>query len=206
MIVVAAIQLPFISGGKNPNPEALLDPLMDAHMAAARRLDNASTNAVINACAGSGDLGKGIAAALLTTGYRHAPLEQARRVYEEGIELPARFPIPGFGNSFFKDSIDPAFSTLSELLEEEYPSIAARIELLTKQVRELTGKNLFPNAALFTAAVCSEIGVPRGAEIAIFILARMPVWVDLVTNTPTSERRAASADDGTQNQGVSNAG
>ena len=84
--------------------------------------------------------------------------------------------IPGFGNSFFKDSIDPAWFNVESLLQDRFPKVSARIEELGGFVTASIGTKLYPNAAMFTAAACSELGVVRGFESALFIIARIPAW------------------------------
>jgi citrate synthase len=92
--------------------------------------------------------------------------------------IEAGMKIPGFGNSFFKDQIDPAWSRVSELIKSDFPNANARVEQLHGWMKE-AGKNVHPNAALYTAVVCSELGVIPGAESAIFILARTAAWTSL---------------------------
>jgi citrate synthase len=86
--------------------------------------------------------------------------------------------IPGFGNSFFKDRIDPAWSRVREIIAADFPNANARIEQLHGWMKE-AGKDVHPNAALYTAVICSELGMIPNSESAIFILARTAAWTSL---------------------------
>jgi len=162
----------------------LLQAVVDAHDQAARNNQNASSFAAVNACAGSGNIGNGIASAILTLGQHHGPISMARTVYEEFNQqhvdgcLNAKIKVPGFGNSFFKDSIDPAWNNVWSLIQSKHPKIAERINTLQSMLA-LRGKVLHPNAALFTAAVCSHLGFKHGTECSVFIIARIPAWTTL---------------------------
>jgi citrate synthase len=186
----------------------LVNVVVAAHQRAARENNNASSAAMLNATFGSGRIENGIASAVLSIGGKHGPLEAARGTYEWATpsnirsQIELNQMIPGFGNSFFKDRIDPAWQPVHDFILLSFPKMAERIGDLTRWVRTPTKRDLCPNAALYTAATCSECHFRRGTESLLFILARLPVWVDLATQVP-SERRAASADDGTRSQGVS---
>lgn len=162
----------------------LLQSIVDAHDQAARNNQNASSLAAVNAFVGSGNIGNGIASAILTLGQHHGPISMARTVYEEFNQqhidgcLNAKIKVPGFGNSFFKDSIDPAWNNVWNLMNTKFTKISNRINELQKML-ELRGKIIFPNAALLTAAACSELGFVRGTESSIFIIARIPAWTSL---------------------------
>jgi len=41
------------------------------------------------------------------------------------------------------------------------------------------GKDVYPNAALYTAVICSELAMIPGSESAIFVLARTAAWTSL---------------------------
>ncbi len=80
-----------------------------------------SHNAFLQAFEGSGSITQAIAAALLTTGRKHAPITEARgllNIYRRDSLAATRIvqqalmdnvKIPGLGNSFYKDEIDPLF-------------------------------------------------------------------------------------------------
>jgi citrate synthase len=170
----------------NGEQKRLLDALCWAHQEAAKANRNVSTITMMNAMMGSGRIENGIAAAVLTLGHIHAPILAARGLYENGqkevVQLMIRRGqrIAGFGNSFYKTSIDPAFNDVMAILQVSFPKVMARINELSGWLIE-AGKPLYPNAALITAAVCSELGIRGGTETSLFILWRLPVWVNEMT-------------------------
>lgn len=179
-----------LPGAATPQHFELLDLLIRAHRNAAISNNNLSKAVCVQACYGSGKFRQGVAAAILTIGDAHAPLHSAREVYENADVESVRqqvangMIVPGFGNSFFKTHIDPAFKDLYVHLKSHFPSEEQRIAALTDAVwRGLKAKGgsvtqLWPNAALFTAAVCKAIAFPHGVEELLFLLPRLPVWAE----------------------------
>ena len=182
--MVLNLNIDFALADATPQKLELLQAVFDAHDMAARNNQNSSSGAAVNAFFGSAQITNAIASAILTLGDAHGPIGPARFVYERFDEralksaIEAGMKIPGFGNSFFKDKIDPAWSRVSELIKSDFSNANARIEQLHGWMKE-AGKNVHPNAALYTAVVCSELGVIPGAESAIFILARTAAWTSL---------------------------
>lgn len=163
------IELDFLGNGH----EELVSQLVFAHQDAARTNQNASSQIAVIASKGSGDFSKGVIAGIASIGGAHAPLYQARQVYRHATKdwIATQKIVPGFGNSFYKDKIDPSFELLDKYIRKEYPTAAGRIDELHGYV-----KKVYPNAALYTAAVCEICEVPDGLESALFIISRVPVW------------------------------
>jgi len=182
--MVLNINIDFALEDATPEKLRLLQAVMDAHDMAARNNQNASSGAAVNAFFGSAQLTNGIASAILTLGDAHGPIGPARFVYEKFDEralksaIEAGMKIPGFGNSFFKDRIDPAWSRVREIIAADFHNANARIEQLHGWIKKL-GKDVHPNAALYTAVICSELGMIPNSESAIFILARTAAWTSL---------------------------
>lgn len=182
--MVLNLNIDFALGEASPKKLELLQAVFDAHDIAARNNQNASSVASVNAFFGSGNLTNGIASAVLTLGDAHGPIGPARFVYERFDEralksaIEAGMKIPGFGNSFFKDRIDPAWSRVREIIEAEFPHANERINQLHQWMKE-AGKDVHPNAALYTAVICSELGMIPGSEASIFVLARTAAWTSL---------------------------
>ena len=182
--MVLNINIDFALENATPEKLRLLQAVMDAHDMAARNNHNASSGAAVNAFFGSAQLTNGIASAILTLGDAHGPIGPARFVYEKFDEralksaIEAGMKIPGFGNSFFKDRIDPAWSHVREVIETDFPNANRRINQLHGWMKE-AGKDVYPNAALYTAVICSELGMIPGSEAAIFILARTAAWTSM---------------------------
>ena len=182
--MVLKLNIDFALAEVTPKKLELLQAVFDAHDMAARNNQNSSSGAAVNAFFGSAQLTNAIASAMLTLGDAHGPIGPARFVYEKFDErslksaIESGMKIPGFGNSFFKDSIDPAWSRVREIIEADFPRASGRINQLHGWMKE-AGKNLHPNAALYSAVICSELGMIPGSESAIFILARTAAWTSL---------------------------
>lgn len=182
--MVLNLNIDFGLADVTPEKLELLQAVFDAHDMAARNNQNASSGAAINSFFGSGNLTNAIASAILTLGDAHGPIGPARFVYERFDEralksaIESNMKIPGFGNSFFKDKIDPAWSRVREIIETDFPNANSRINQLHGWMKE-AGKNVHPNAALYTAVICSELGMFPGSESAIFILARTSAWTSM---------------------------
>ena len=182
--MVLKLNIDFALAEATPKKLELLQAVFDAHDMAARNNQNSSSGAAVNAFFGSAQLTNAIASAMLTLGDAHGPIGPARFVYEKFDErslksaIESGMKIPGFGNSFFKDSIDPAWSRVREIIEADFPRASGRINQLHGWMKE-AGKYLHPNAALYSAVICSELGMIPGSESAIFILARTAAWTSL---------------------------
>lgn len=165
------------------HPE-LVSALFAAHREAAIANDNASKIAVQQAWGGSGRFENAMIAGLATIGALHAPLTQARDLWEHAKGgYIGKFGkdcdrVPGFGNSFHKSG-DRAFHPLADLMAVKYPAETGRVAELASRVSKYAGTWLPPNAAMYTAIVASICEVPRGLESALFALARIPAWAEM---------------------------
>jgi citrate synthase len=179
--MIINLNIDFALAEATPKRLELLQAVFDAHDMAARDNQNASSGAAMNAFIGSGSLENGIASAILTIGERHGPITQARIAYEQLNErtfesaILSGIKIPGFGNSFFKHGIDPAWIRVREIIDVDFPRASDRIKQLHGWMKE-AGKDVHPNAALYSAVACSELGMIPGSESAIFILSRIAAW------------------------------
>jgi citrate synthase len=170
-----------IAGLQSEMHNTLLECCIDCHQQAAFNL-NASSAAFQNALIASGRVENGIASAILTLGINHGPITEARDVYRNWGKadfevIKKGVKVPGFGNSFFREGIDPAFEPLDSLMRNEFGCLSSRIDELTSWMRDY--KPLYPNAALYTAAVCEAVQVKYGCESMVFIMARIPSWIGL---------------------------
>jgi len=182
--MVLKLNIDFALEEVTPKKLELLQAVFDAHDMAARNNQNSSSGAAVNAFFGSAQLTNAIASAILTLGDAHGPIGPARFVYEKFDERSLKsailsgMKIPGFGNSFFKDSIDPAWSRVREIIEADFKKANDRINQLHSWMKEV-GKDVHPNAALYSAVICNELGMIHGSESAIFVLARTAAWTSL---------------------------
>jgi len=182
--MVLKLNIDFALEEVTPKKLELLQAVFDAHDMAARNNQNSSSGAAVNAFFGSAQLTNAIASAILTLGDAHGPIGPARFVYEKFDERSLKsailsgMKIPGFGNSFFKDSIDPAWSRVREIIEADFKKANDRIKQLHGWMKEV-GKDVHPNAAFYSAVICNELGMIHGSESAIFVLARTAAWTSL---------------------------
>lgn len=176
-----------------PEHFELLDLLLTAHRNAAQDNANISKQLCVAASYGSGKFRQGLIAAIASIGDTHAPLTAAREVFENAefdqVQQQAANGaiIPGFGNSFFKTHIDPAFKPVHLHLGKHFTREENRLAKLTESVwkgikakERGTDKDtqLWPNAAMYTAIAAQLLGVPHGLEEVLFLLPRIPVWAE----------------------------
>jgi citrate synthase len=164
------------------NVDLLVKELMTAHVNSALDNDNLSSSFVKQMAAVGKSYTEAVASAVLSLGGTHGPTAQARQVLfnadnetivqaiEEGVI------IPGFGNAFYKDDIDPAWREFRSVLETEFPEVAARIEEVADILSSAKDKKLFPNPAVYTAATAHLMGMLPGTEIGLGVIARIPAW------------------------------
>ena len=168
----------------------LVNLLFEAQIEAARNNNNISKNAAILASVGNGRFTSACISAISTLGGIHAPvLEDKVGIYRDrsGIRkaLKRGELIPGFGNSFYKEGIDPAFNKFYGYAEANFPDITAGIMGAREIILFETGLDIHPNAAAFTALTAEAIGLPYGLEPLLLIIPRSIVWAEVfVANRP----------------------
>lgn len=150
--------------------------LISLHSRLAER-ECASTS-VIRAMAHLGKpLPEALAAGMLTIGGFHAPLEEALQVWRNFDEYPFYLSswttVPGFGSSWYSGEPDPAFDEFRSLLPEP---VLARLDRLTEQVRTQTGKQLYPNAAMYTAIAADMLGYDGTYISSLLVRGRVDTW------------------------------
>lgn len=152
----------------------LLNELHIAHSISAFR-NNASSVAVANSAFASGNYLQAIASALLALGGLHGPLLQAYDFLAgkkfDGIQ-------PGWGNSFVKDQPDLTWGKVDYLLSKNWINIFSIIENKTKEFHN-SGKKIYPNPSIYTAAVAHALGMPRDIVPILFIKTRLDSWSDI---------------------------
>lgn len=162
---------------------SLLASVLTAHAKSARNNDCISNMAIRLSAAGSGDFCKSVSCAVNTLGGRHGALAQARKLLREDNSLLFGLIehgaiIPGFGNSFFQTSIDPAWEEVAYLLRTQFHAVHEKLTLITEEFAK-HNKRLYPNPAAFTAVVSELLGMDEGTEILLLIYARLPIWAEL---------------------------
>jgi len=158
--------------------------LLDCHRRAALDNNNLSSMAVKCSANGGAPFQTQVIAGLATVGVIHAPVTYARNIlfgasYKRNwwmSILADGHPVPGFGNSFFKDRIDPAFQPAFDALSGEFREYLSET---ASNISSVKGCQLYPNAASITAAVAESLNLPLGAEVLIFVIGRSAGWLTL---------------------------
>jgi citrate synthase len=163
----------------NTLEKGVFEAVMSAHRTSAMR-NNSSSVAVLNSYAGSGDCTKAIAAALMTLGGHHAPIESTVHfLMSDDIEkatdirLSNGVPVPGWGNSFIKGRKDDLWLEVDALLSNL--PIGQKIEQVTKRLHA-AGKQIYPNPSAYTAAAAIILKCPPQFAAWFFIQGRLSPW------------------------------
>lgn len=162
----------------------LLSLLFKAHDASAYR-PNVSSEIVVSSCIGSGEYLKAIPAAMLTLGGLHGPIIQTVSLLESthapeiarSILLQGK-KVPGWGSSFANAQKDPIWSEFENALRLNARDLFFRIERVTDELI-LTGKNVYPNPACYTAAAAIVLGIPAPVAPWLFLQGRLAAWTRL---------------------------
>jgi len=162
----------------------LITLVLRAHYIAAKNNENVSSAAIRQAAKLGKEFPEAVASAVLTLGNVHAPLSRARMILFQSSNslineyLIEKVKVPGYGNSFHKDSIDPAWIDVDALLRKDFPEVATRIDEVADLIQAYTNKKIYPNAAAYTAAAAELNNFPYGTEYSILINGRMMAWTE----------------------------
>jgi citrate synthase len=161
----------------------LLEAVAEAHYKSSFR-DNLSSDAVLRAAVGSGNYFQSIAAALMTLGGVHGPVEEAMTILSQPIEdikeyasmmIASRRRVAGFGNGFHKSEPDPNWAAVEEMLARSFPEWSAKLKEMTEFFHS-QGKKIFPNPAAYTAVTALIFGMPFESVGYLFVQARLGAW------------------------------
>jgi citrate synthase len=162
----------------------LIQALGRAHHKSVFR-ENASTAVMMITADAAKDLGKAIAAAILTTGALHAPIEDTIQFLQEPYPAHLVFHIlaenrkvPGWGGNFQKDQIDPIWAEVDHLVREFSPELRAKLDAVTGRLAE-SGKPVLPNPSAYTACVAIILKMPPKLAPYLFIAGRLPGWAEI---------------------------
>ena len=157
-----------------------------AHLDAARR-DNASTQFLMASYSTNGqDVLRSVTAAIGTMGGAHAPIVATYQLLQGDTEdiarkmLAMQIRVPGYGNSFVKDSPDPIWKEAHEKLEETAPDLFEKV-LAGRAALNAVGKDLHPNAAIYTAALALIMQVPMRLSPMLVVELRASAWREILT-------------------------
>lgn len=183
------IGLPYAKSESNLRTEHLLDLVLEAQYKLGMN-DNCLSTGVFKAnYLATSSMPSAIASAILTLNGLHAPIQDARDVfdfYDEYLimqDLKDGKKIAGFGNAFDKDGIDPTWTSVKGYLIDEFFEEYKRLMDLQSMVNYCRKKlkpdckDIYVNPAMYTAILCSLYNFLRGSELSLFIQARLPCWV-----------------------------
>jgi citrate synthase len=171
---------------------SLLNALYDSHQECTYR-KNCSTQALTASATGSQCLTQSIAAALMTIGKVHGPVEETYNFLQRGVSNDTLLPprVPGFGNGFIKGKPDPGLKSVHDFLTEHYPNYVVLLSQIQTRLVAERGKTLFPNPAAYTAIVALIVGMPAHLSPLLFMRSRLEAWAHLfhvaVTQKPEKE-------------------
>ena len=190
---------PSMDGASDMKAE-LLGLLEEAHYnAAIRNKGNISATAAMVVYQGSLDPIKAVAAGLLSIGGTHAPVVAARELISNWRRdevttrrivtnmIAAGQKIPGFGNSYYKEGVDPSFQEAYDKYREyagEDNPIRNIERFLNNHLQAQNGfqGHLYPNAAIITSGICDFLKMQPLYEIYSFIAGRSQAWLQLILN------------------------
>jgi hypothetical protein len=123
---------------------SLLNALYDSHQECTYR-KNCSTQALTASATGAQCLTQSIAAALMTIGKVHGPVEETYNFLQRGVSNDTLLPprVPGFGNGFIKGKPDPGLKSIHDFLTEHYPSYIVLLSQIQTRLLAERGKDTF---------------------------------------------------------------
>ena len=161
--------------------QQLLEMVLTAHAKSCFR-DNISTTVLRSTFEGSWSFQQAVAAAILTFGGMHGPVEQtmdllvAEQPEQAAMEmLKAGFKVPGWGSSF-EDDIWP---DVGAFVEATWPTAGRKVRNVT-QVLHDAGKMLQPNPSCWTASMNLILGIPRHLALWPVLQGRLPSWAEIL--------------------------
>lgn len=178
---------PLLKFTDHPKAERLLRAIVDGHVKADVANNNASRAITEIALRTSGSFINGVCSGMLSLGGAHGPLREARWAFRnetrESVceKAKAGIKIPGFGNDFFKDKIDPSWDEVLQVFYDDFPEVYKKLMELQAGLWD-ADKKVYINAAGFTAAACEILELPSGSEEALLFFPRAVVrWFNFLT-------------------------
>ena len=132
------------------------------------------------------DFGSACIMAIASLGGLHGPVEQAMKLLSDPgairtaeVLLQDGSKVPGWGSSFVKEDKDPVFDTLDRMLYDTGRNLWYLIVDITDH---LCSKDIYPNAACYTAACCILNEIPPCVAVKTLIKGRIDSWSDIYIN------------------------
>jgi hypothetical protein len=164
-----------------PGEAKLLEAVLTAHHASTQR-DNISTIVLKSTFQGSWSFQQALAAAILTFGGAHGPVEQTMALLdndhvEKAVQetLGLGLKVTGWGSSVEDD----IWQGVGDRVLEGWPVLGRRIRTVTRLLHE-SGKMVEPNPSCWTAAMNIALGVPRHLALWPVLQGRLSGWAEIL--------------------------
>jgi hypothetical protein len=165
----------------------LHEELLRVHEVLAAR-ENLSSQMISCAAKVEKDFGSACIMAIASLGGLHAPIEQTMKLLSgpsairtAEVLLQDGSKVPGWGSSFVKGEKDPIFDELDYIMYK--PGNHTKFGTLWHHIADITdtlrSKNIFPNAACYTAAACLLNDIPPCIAIKVLIQGRIEAWSEI---------------------------
>ncbi len=163
----------------------LHEELIRVHAHLATR-ENLSSQLISCAAKAEKDFGSACIMAIASLGGLHAPIEQTTNLLLDPnairtaeVLLQEGNKVPGWGSSFVKGEKDPIFDALDGMVYEHSMKLWCLIVDITDR---LCSKDIYPNAACYTAACCILNEIPPCVALKTLIQGRIDSWSDIYTH------------------------
>ena len=179
----------------------LHEELLRVHAILATR-ENLSSEMISCAAKVEKDFGSACIMAIASLGGLHAPIEQTMELlsYPTAIRIAEVLlqdgsKVPGWGSSFVKGKKDPIFEELNSMIYNCDMKLWCLITDLTDDLSDFhfslirnskllikSDKDIYPNAACYTAACCILNEIPPCVAVKTLIQGRIDAWSDIYIN------------------------
>lgn len=146
--------------------------------------DNVSHKALVMATYGSGSIIQALIAAIASSGGLHGPVQATYDLLtnpdppaEIDRRIAAGLQIPGWGNSFHKEGIEPVYQPVMDELRKRNELLAAKIDRITEYLHGL-GILIYPNTTTFICSVGIVECIPVEVMMVLPIEGRLWAWAE----------------------------
>ena len=163
---------------------SLMNEILLGHKKASKR-DNISS-VIIKLISSTGkDFFSSIIPAIISFGNLHGPIEQTYKLLlknENEIDLLIKRAlknnkkIPGWGSGFVKGKSDDIWKKCDSIIKENHKELYNKIRFITEK---LSSKNIYPNAACYTALCCIIEKIPVEISTSLVIKGRIEAWSEI---------------------------
>lgn len=149
-----------------------------------------SSVAVQCAAQGCGDIYRSLAAALVTFGGRHGPVEQTYAMLQRdetpeaivGSYLARKQKVPGWGSSFTEEGQgDPIWKPVDAVLLKHFEEHRYKLTKITQALIE-AGVKILPNPSAYTAITAIILEMPKRLSPYLLVMGRLSAWAEIFLN------------------------